>query len=317
MKKTLILIVALIIATTTSHAQQATATLNHNDTLTTFYGIDAFKDACAKAQYGDVISLSHGQFTGPTINTNVTVIGSGMDADTTNNIMPTIILNGTTLNAGCTFKNIKFEEIKIYCDRISIEFERCRINDVTAYSSSYEAYWTLYNCIAHVGYTHDIKAINSYILGDTNFTTSKYFDEGYFENCIIEEYDIERSLLINCIVIDNYGPTKNGFHCIDVYLTNTLIVTNDTNPFSDCNVSKAWVTGSGTKLFKDNSKYYELTDEIKNAYKGTDGKELGIYGGAHTFSHKPMTHHITKCEVAPKTTPDGKLSVHIEVSGQE
>lgn len=316
MKKTLILIVALIIATTTSHAQQATATLNHNDTLTTFYGMDAFKNACTKAQYGDVISLSHGQFTGPTINTNVTVIGSGMDADTTNNIMPTIILNETTLNAWGTFKNITFEEINIYCDGISIEFERCRIKNVSAHLDSYDVYWTLYNCIANVGYTRDIKAINSYIFGDRYFTTSSYFKEGYFENCIIEEYNIERSTLINCIVIDN-SSDKKSFICDDVYLTNTLVVTNDTNPFTGCNVSKAWVTGSGTKLFKDNSKYYELTDEIKNAYKGTDGKELGIYGGAHTFSHKPMTHHITKCEVAPKTTPDGKLSVHIEVSGQE
>ena len=315
MKKTLILIVALIIATTTSHAQQATATLNHNDTLTTFYGIDAFKDACAKAQYGDVISLSHGQFTGPTINAGVTVIGSGMDADTTNNIMPTIILNKTTLNAGGTFKNIKFEEIKI-STTISIEFERCRIIDVSIGNSG-SAFWTLYNCIAHVGYTRDIKAINSYIIGSDYFTTTDYFQEGYFENCIIDDYNIKRSTLINCIVIGSCYPNNNNLNFSDVYLTNTLCVTYDTNPFDGCNVSKAWVTGYATKLFKDNSKYYELTDEIKNAYKGTDGKELGIYGGAHTFSHKPMTHHITKCEVAPKTTPDGKLSVHIEVSGQE
>ena len=315
MKKTLILIVALIIATTTSHAQQATATLNHNDTLTTFYGIDAFKDACAKAQYGDVISLSHGQFTGPTINTGVTVIGSGMDADTTNNIMPTIILNQTTLNARGTFKNITFEEITINTT-ISIEFERCRIEDVSQGVSG-SAYWTLYNCIAKVGYTRDIKAINSYIIGSDYFTTSKYFEEGYFENCFIEEWSLWRSTLINCILIGSCYPNNNNLTFSDVYLTNTLVVTDYTDPFSGCNVSKAWVTGYGTKLFKDNSKYYELTDEIKNKYKGIDGKELGIYGGAHTFSHKPMTHHITKCEVAPKTTPDGKLSVHIEVSGTE
>lgn len=102
----------------------------------------------------------------------------------------------------------------------------------------------------------------------------------------------------------------------DSYLISTLVATDCNTTFQDCNVKNVWKIPYNTKIFKENS-YYELIDEIKNKYTGTDGKELGIYGGSHIFSHKPMTHRITKCEVAPKTTPDGKLSVHIEVSGPE
>ena len=62
---------------------------------------------------------------------------------------------------------------------------------------------------------------------------------------------------------------------------------------------------------------FELTDVAKEAYKGIGGTEVGIYGGNMPFSTTPTNPQITKCNVAAKSTADGKLSVDITVNGAE
>ena len=323
MKKSIILFLLTFIATTTIYAQEATATLNHNNTLTTYYGVDALKSACANAQNGDVITLSHGQFNGPLINVNeLTIIGNAMDADTTRGIMPTIILGQTKINTETTsFKNLCLKELYTYhntssaTNRRNINFERCRIKSHT-FTTSATTSFLLYNCIAKLGLINEIHAINSLV--DLAASSCKFCKEGIYDNCVLYLRNycyIINSTLTDCIVID-YNVNNHAFDS-NVYLANTLYVGAETEPFINCFVGKAWQTGADTKIFKDDSQYYELTDEIKEKYKDTDDKELGIYGGAHTFSPNPITHHITRCDVAPKTTPDGKLSVHIWVSGAE
>lgn len=69
-------------------------------------------------------------------------------------------------------------------------------------------------------------------------------------------------------------------------------------------------------LFKPNT-FYELTDEAKQEYVGNDGTEIGIYGGNLPWSTRILSPQITKCNVASKTTADGKLSVDIEVKAAE
>ena len=69
-------------------------------------------------------------------------------------------------------------------------------------------------------------------------------------------------------------------------------------------------------LFKAGT-FYELTDEAKQEYVGNDGKELGIHGGNLPWDSHILTPQITKCNVAAKTTADGKLSVDIEVKAAE
>lgn len=319
MKKFILLILVAFFTATTTLAQEATATLNHKDSLTTFYGMDALVSACKNAVNGDVITLSHGQFISPTISKDITIIGSGMDTDTVQGIMPTIIFGETTIStSNCSFKNLYLQGIyPNYHSTPKINFEKCWINSHRNAGSA--AHFFLYNCIAYTKSLYKIQAINSFLSIDNG---SRNCIDGIYDNCVLKiqnvnspDCRIEYSTLTNCIIIDNntdivaFGP--------NVYLTNTLYVGAETAPFTGCNIGKAWQVGSDTEIFKTGSKYYELTDEIKEKYKGIDGKELGIYGGAHTFSPYPITHHITRCDVAPKTTPDGKLSVHIEVSGAE
>ena len=54
--------------------------------------------------------------------------------------------------------------------------------------------------------------------------------------------------------------------------------------------------------------------DIAPGLKGTDGTEVGIYGGSLPYDPTPTNPQITKFNVAAKSTADGKLSVDIEVN---
>ena len=73
---------------------------------------------------------------------------------------------------------------------------------------------------------------------------------------------------------------------------------------------------SGNCQYYDDEKY-ELSEEKQKSYTGTDGTQVGIYGGNMPFDPIPSNPQITKCNVAAKSTADGKLSVDIEVNGAE
>ena len=65
------------------------------------------------------------------------------------------------------------------------------------------------------------------------------------------------------------------------------------------------------KVFKDET-YYQLTDEAAK-YLGSDGKQVGLYGGSLPFSLKTNYPQIKKFTVAPESTSDGKLKIEIEI----
>jgi hypothetical protein len=76
-------------------------------------------------------------------------------------------------------------------------------------------------------------------------------------------------------------------------------------------ITSVFKTYNGTDDFTFHE-LYELTDEAKALYIGSDDTQVGIYGGIG-FDLVPSTLQITKCEVSPRSTADGKLSVSIEI----
>ena len=67
-------------------------------------------------------------------------------------------------------------------------------------------------------------------------------------------------------------------------------------------------------LVNPESGTYNVSLETGKKYLGSDGTEVGMYGGSLPFDPTPTNPQITKCTVSPKSTADGKLSVEIEVS---
>lgn len=122
----------------------------------------------------------------------------------------------------------------------------------------------------------------------------------YFQNCIFNGYDKLKNtnMATYCAGYSNqYGP--NPFAYLSSQATNKVLTAEQMYA-----------------LFKPDT-FYELTDEAKAEYIGIDGTEIGIYGGNLPWDVHILSPQITKCNVAGKTTADGKLSVDIEVKAAE
>ena len=58
---------------------------------------------------------------------------------------------------------------------------------------------------------------------------------------------------------------------------------------------------------------FEMTDEGKAKYLGTDGTEIGLYGGMKPYSSRPSYPLITTMTVGNATDTEGQLSVTIGI----
>jgi hypothetical protein len=116
------------------------------------------------------------------------------------------------------------------------------------------------------------------------------------------------------LIIDgSLDSSCTAYNCISLNCSQNTFqyIPNSTNKN---NVTDVFVSYVGNV---DDSELFELTETAKANYKGTDGTEVGIHGGSFPFDATPSNPQITKCNVASKSTADGKLSVEIEVKVAE
>ena len=144
----------------------------------------------------------------------------------------------------------------------------------------------------------------------------------YFKNCILGYY--VKSSAYSWTDYCKLNRSCTAYNCIG-------LGSHDTNIFSDIaykNNTNTWIGTDGSSIFKSYKDYssggiisdseaFELTDEAKAKYLGVDGTQVGIHGGNLPYNEQPSTPQITKCNVAAKSTADGKLSVEIEVKAAE
>lgn len=166
------------------------------------------------------------------------------------------------------------------------------------------------------------------------------------QNCVIRceiPNNIQTSTIRNSIIIYEHGgksgskhyalaPTTAAYNCVGVWTRKygTAYTEGDYLFYFQTNTTNTELSRQTayTNIFKDYDFYsnnlsnfsttrLELAESFKSLYKGSDGTELGIYGGTFPFDPISTNPRITKCEVAGKTTADGKLSVTVEVNGQK
>ena len=87
-------------------------------------------------------------------------------------------------------------------------------------------------------------------------------------------------------------------------VTDNTIVEDITSIFKDFN---------GTNYADDLT--FELTDEAARTYLCADGSQVGLYGGTVPFDFVMPALKLVKCVVSNQSTPDGKISVDLEVEG--
>lgn len=62
---------------------------------------------------------------------------------------------------------------------------------------------------------------------------------------------------------------------------------------------------------------FQLVDSVASTCLGTDGTQVGIYGGIMPFDPSVRNPLIKKCNVAQRSTADGKLAVDIEIVSED
>ena len=325
MKKLLSFFLVLVCAMSSFAQTSLMATLNHEGTISTFYGVNALRQAHAAAVSGDVITLSSGTFLSTDITKAVTIRGAGMDVSKAYDIV-----NEPTVLGGDFYIKIPAEDT----GRLTLEgifhnetlyfaggqvknalFLKSRFNNIENRESPKVQDLTILNCriskIISVGRNNSAQILNSVV--------NDFFD-GYmsFSHCVILSGSTSHSgnQYKNCIICSEEAVSSSSSAYNNLFIANQdyilNYVPNNTNlrvPTSDERF--AYLRGY------DDSKDYKLTDQNRDVLKATDGGEIGIYGGSLPYSAIPTNPQITKFNVASKTTADGKLSVDIEVKSGE
>lgn len=330
-------LVALACATVSFAQSSMLATLNHQGSISTYYGATALGEAYKAAAHGDVITLSSGTFVATNISKAITVRGAGMGIDTTQVVEPTVISGDFTIDIAdsvsnkLTLEGIYSNHTITYKNLRNASFLKSRLKKITDYSSTTSILKDAN--IIHCRIADELRlannssalCINSVIEDPHSYSsTTSNFE---FVNCVIVvDYDnlceVKSSSFKNCLLKTRLA---NGFvdgsctayNCVGVNSSSIFkYITNSTNR---CVSSYADVfkTYAGSTLDKLDNERFELTDVAKTTYLGMDGTQVGIYGGNLPFDATPSNPQITKCNVAAKSTADGKLSVDIQVKAAE
>ncbi|MBQ8968964.1 MAG: hypothetical protein IJ064_04425 [Bacteroidaceae bacterium] len=343
MKKLFLSMVALMMATLSFAQSSLIATLSHEGEVKTYYSASALIDAHDAAVDGDIITLSSGTFNAVDFNKKLTIRGAGMEPNTLTGTLPTIIsgdfevreentiegiYHNGTITAGakyatfikCRLKGVVRKYYFGYIGWKNYSFINCRITtllSVKSNTSSTKASVSCINCIVNYPET------------DLSSNSGKYYTSFDFTNCIVSrgnwgDRDFFNATMKNCIYIENglkasLDASHSLYNTVCVYAAQNDIdllanVTNGTNTAVE-GYSNVFATYSSfTPEFPDNETF-ALTDAAKAQYLGLDGTQVGIYGGIMPFDPTVSGPQITKCNVASKSTADGKLSVEIEVNG--
>lgn len=298
------------------------ATLNHEGTISTYYGASALQQAYNAATHGDVITLSSGSFLGTDIKKAITLRGAGMQVDTVSHTEPTVITNNFTIDISDTLshrltmegiysnqtikvntlKNAMFLKCRFYeftyssqstSKMVDLNFIHCRIADFFRLATNGSAAFT--NCVINYIYQFNSSPVS---------LTNCYTKAGPNQN---------NSEFKNCIIVSNINGNSSSTYYNNLYVTSSGCNLNSPN---NTNV-KILNTDERIKFLTgdySDDKDYVLTDAVRALIKGTDGTEVGIHGGSLPYDPTPTNPQITKFNVAAKSTADGKLSVDIEVN---
>lgn len=329
------------------------ATLFHDGDIKTFYGTGALRSAHAAAVHGDVITLSSGNFTATDITKAVTLRGAGMEYDSISVTEPTIISGNFSIQiaSDSTLQNNNLVMEGIYHNATGTitvkgslnnpQFVKCRLYDIScsSHSASYGSmyYANFINCViayeVDFYYSGSATFVNCYVY-DMEYYGSNSTASAEFQNCVVKDSNfsnVRNAVFRNCFLyattassssstLNILPSTSPAYNCVALSATSSTNVfanqsnTTNTLVYSFSDVFKTW-TGSSLANFK--TERLELTDAAKTKYLGSDGTQIGIYGGSIPFDPRPSNPQITKLNVASKSTADGKLSVDIEVKAAE
>lgn len=304
------------------------ATLQHGDSLQTFYGYGAFSDAVSAANDGDVIRLSAGTFNLADIRKSLTVIGAGFINDSINNIYATNLYAWGSSNFWILADNCKFEGLSIQKQTIideygrNIEFVKCRFGSRLLFNDTTENV-TLRQCVVTYDSNPEGYSLNLYssphtnlcIIGSYILDGSSYRDTGetiYLDHCILPK-PLERSATYtNCIIGGTFedGITNVVRNCVlfdeEPEITTTGYVNYYSFDYDDIFEEEM------DDLWWDDEKTFKVKADLDT----TDDTEIGMYGGDYPYNPTPSVPQITDFTLDDSDITNGTLKVSVTAEAQ-
>lgn len=344
MKKTLLLLVAIALTSAKMMAEGLTATLQQGETMTAFYGVNAFVDAYNAAENGAVITLSEGRFNDvSSIEKSITVIGNmafGVEG-----YEKTYLANdrNVTINAD----NVTLEGI-YWSDSYSLNLgnisnchiRRCKIGyRLSNVINTVHTNTLIDQCV--INCEHAMPTSRNYCLKNSTigyFASSSSSEHiAYITNCYIccfakcnnSNYAQPYAIYKNCVLgmdISNIGTSEKYFYSPSEFYNNYFYrITSYSNNYTNYTYKEYFNNGclnngntnSGDISALVNNNHY-TGNYIINSFNqtGDDGTPVGITGGSG-FSPYPSIPRITSKQIDSKTDSEGKLNVKITVSTEE
>lgn len=336
MKRIFISLLTVIACSMAAMAQDSrVATLQHGTNFRTYYGADAFVSAHNDASNGDVITLSAGEFNAAKISKAVTVRGEGMDVTVLHNssditcTIPndesySLCLEGLTLKCSSEFTypieflsdggsaTVLMSKCSITGRNNTVRFVKCnavflnsklRGRSISSTNSSVIVKNSIFTPVSEQG---------TCILGGTSFD---------IKNCFIVNSDLKE--MVNSSIKNSIIGVKDGVeYSIDETVTSSHCLVEEGGSGFD---NSWYVTGTAptpdpweetpvVTLWDDlfTEEPYHLTEEAAQTYVGTDGTEVGIYGGDYPYNEIP-DYPLVKSIDVKGIHENGKLSVDIKV----
>lgn len=301
------------------------ATLQHGNDIQAFYGINALGAAHDAAVEGDIITLSTGEYNLCDITKAITIRGEGMDKTILRQQRGAISF---TVPQGSTHA-LTIEGLKIDCATIDF-YGNDGSEKVIVSKCLFYVFWWGDGSRTQITFTKcNATFIQSYIPNDSQ--SGIIANDGSHVTCInsvVNKLTCYYGLAVrngtfdvqNCIITDGWGNVTIKYSTIKntifSYAGSDKFSLDNTNTSSHCLVkdgntgfSDSWTVSSFDGIFTND---YHLTEAAAAQYIGTDGTQIGIYGGMYPYDITPDYPLVKRLDVIGSHT-DGKLNVKINV----
>lgn len=332
-----ILALLMFAAVTNTFAQDQIATLLHGNDLTVYYGADAFIEAYTIAETGDIITLSGGTFNGCDIDKAVTIHGAGYVYDELMMMEPTkfegiIHFSGGSETEHIIVEGVYFARAVLYDNLSFAEFNKCLFNFGFSSTGNSSSANSLRFINSRIKSSFKCDRVTNIMIINSTISSLYYFESQLTEKNIIAYNSVISSHRINANSDNNAAKYCDFTNCI-LSIADSDCIPNNTCTLNNCicitnghgsllqyalnNNCLEVETESEVFISDWESQYqynpYILLDEIANSIVGTDGTQVGIYGGMYPWTDRPNHMIMRRCTVGSRTTDDGHLSVDIEV----
>ena len=329
------LIVLLIVSSYSLKAQINLIAVQHGNTPSFYQQVD---DAIVNAQDGDTIYIPGGTWNiTQAINKRLHIIGVGHHPDSTIATFPTTLNGNFLLNAGASNGSVKgliiSANILVPSEQVSF-YTVCRCHILMG----------LYFSQTSNNNTFIENIIEGQIYGNnsTNFSFFNNIFVSYYPSASTSEFinSIFKNNIFLISASTNYYPIRTQYSLIEdnIFFCDAALYCVSNSLFKNNLFECAWefpyYTNNGYNNIINQVKSSIFVNQSGNAFSyshdyhlqsscpgknaGTDGTDIGIYGGQYPWKDGsvPNNPHITISNIGGNTNSNGALPVNIKVSAQ-